>query len=260
MTTTLREAYDASAVAWGAGPDRVFDALAAALVAQGPNWQGLTVVDIGAGTGTATRRLAAAGARAVPVDAAVGMLSVARTAWPSSPVVGDALALPLRADSADAAVLGFVLNHLPRPAGALREAARVIRPGGWLLASTWARRDAHPIRAIVQNALGDRGWRPPDWYRGLKEGTAPLSDTAGTLGLLARDAGLADVVAAEVEVPVTATPRDLVEWRLGMPHTAPFVAELSRVDRTRLGQELQDAAAALPPLVCTIVVLVSRVA
>jgi SAM-dependent methyltransferase len=150
----------------------------------------LTVLDSGAGSGPATRRLAAAGARAVPVDAAVGMLGVARQAWPCTPVGGDALALPLLADSADAAVLGFVLNHLSRPAEALREAARVIRPGGWLLASTWARRDAHPIRETVQNALGDRGWRMPDWYRGLKEGTAPLSDTAEGLGWLARDAGV----------------------------------------------------------------------
>ena len=147
--TTLREAYDASAGAWGAGPDLVFDALAAALLARGPDWSGLTVLDIGAGSGTATRRLAAAGARAVPVDASAGMLSVARRAWPCTPVVGDALALPLLAGSADAAVLGFVLNHLSQPADALREAARVIRPGGWLLASTWARRDALPIREIV---------------------------------------------------------------------------------------------------------------
>ena len=257
--TTLREAYDASADAWGAGPDRVFDALAAALLDRGPGWRGLTVLDIGAGSGPATRRLAAAGARAVPVDAAVGMLGVARQAWPCTPVGGDALALPLLADSADAAVLGFVLNHLSRPAEALREAARVIRPGGWLLASTWARRDAHPIRETVQNALGDRGWRMPDWYRGLKEGTAPLSDTAEGLGWLARDAGLSEVVAAEVKAPVAATPRDLVEWRLGMPHTAPFVAELSPVARTNLRQELHDAAAGMPPLVCTIVVLVSRV-
>jgi SAM-dependent methyltransferase len=258
--TTLREAYDASAAAWEAGPDLVFDALAAALLARGPDWRSLTVLDIGAGSGTATRRLAAAGARAVPVDAALGMLSVARHAGPCTPVVGDALALPLLADSADAAVLGFVLNHLSRPAVALREAARVVRPRGWVLATTWARRDAHPIREIVQNALGDRGWRTPEWFRVLKEATAPLSDTAGALGLLARDAGLTEVATAEVEVPVAATPRDLVEWRLGMPHTAPFVAELSRMEQRQLWLELHDAAAVAPPLVCTIVVLVSRVA
>lgn len=227
--TTLREAYDASATAWGAGPDLVFDALAAALLARGPDWRGLTVLDIGAGSGTATRRLADAGARAVPVDAAVGMLSGARQSWPCTPVVADALALPLLAACADAAVLGFLLNHLSRPGEALREAARVTRAGGWLLASTWARRDAHPIREIVQDALGNRGWRSPDWYRVLKEATAPLSDTAGALGLLARDAGLTDVVVAELAVPVAGTARDLVERRLGMPHTTPFVRGSSRM-------------------------------
>jgi SAM-dependent methyltransferase len=258
--TTLREAYDTSARAWGAGPDLVFGALAAALLARGPDWRGLTVVDIGAGSGTATRRLAAAGARAVPVDAAVGMLGLARRTCPCAPVAGDALALPLLADSADAAVLGFVLNHLSRPVEALREAARVVRPGGWVLATTWDRRDTHPVRDLVLDALRDRGWRMPEWYRVLKEGTAPLSDSAEALELLARDAGLAEATATEVEVPVAATPDDLVQWRLGMPHTAPFVAQLSGVERTRLCQELHDAAALAPPLVCTIVVLVSRVA
>ena len=257
--TTAREAYDASAAAWSDGPDLVFGALAAALLARGPRWSGLHVVDIGAGTGTATRRLGAAGARVTAVDAAPEMLRVTRRRYLCCPVVGDALALPLRAGSVDAAVLGFVLNHLARPGDALREAARVVRPGGWVLGSTWARRDEHAIREIVQDALLDRGWCPPSWYLSLKKATTPLTDTADALGELGRTAGLADVAADEIEVPVDATAHELVQWRLGMAHTAPFVAGLPALEQRQLWHQLQEAALPLPPLVCRIVVLVSRV-
>ena len=257
--TTLREAYDASAIAWGGGPDRVYGTLAEALLVRGPRWAGLHVVDIGAGTGTATRRLSAAGAQVVAVDVAVEMLAVARARCACTVVAGDACALPLRDGAAGAAVLGFVLNHLSRPAAALREAARVVRPGGWVLASTGSRDDGHPVREIVQQALLDRGWRVPEWYQAVKEATTPLSDTAAALGRLARSAGLAEVDTSEVAIRVPVTAGDLLGWRLGMPHTAPFVDALAPAEQRRLWQELQDAAAPLPPLVCRLNVLVSRV-
>jgi SAM-dependent methyltransferase len=256
--TSLTAVYDGGAAAWGEGPDQVFGALAGALLSSGPSWQGLDVADIGAGTGTATRRLLAAGARVVPVDASAEMLAVARGLCACSPVVGDARGLPLRTDSADAAVLGYVLNHLHRPADALREAVRVVRSGGWVLASTWARDNDQPVREVVQQALQQRGWKVPDWYTVLKDSTAPLSDTAEALGLLAGEAGLVDVVTERVEVAVPASARDQLEWRLGMPHTAPFVATLTPADQFELWAELMTAD--LPPLTCAVVHLVARVA
>jgi ubiquinone/menaquinone biosynthesis C-methylase UbiE len=164
--SALREAYDSAADAWGDGPDRVFGTLAEALLARGPVWRGLQVLDVGAGTGTATRRLVDAGAAVVPTDAATGMLAVARARCACSPVAADAMALPVRSGAVDAVVMGFVLNHLPEPAAALAEAARVVRRGGWVLASTWAREDDHPVRHLVEAALVARGWQPPPAAQG----------------------------------------------------------------------------------------------
>jgi SAM-dependent methyltransferase len=256
--TSLKAVYDGSAAAWGTGPDRVFDALAGSLLSRVPLWQGLDVVDIGAGTGTATRRLLAAGARVVPVDASAEMLAVARGVCACSPVVGDARRLPLVTGSADAAVLGFVLNHLHRPADALREAARVVHAEGWVLASTWARANEQPVREVVHEALHQRGWQVPDWYTVLKDSTTPLSDTAEALDLLAGEAGLVQVVTEQVQVAVPATAHDQLEWRLGMPHTAPFVASLTPGEQFDLWAELTTVD--LPPLTCDVIHLIGRVA
>lgn len=258
-SVALREAYDSAADAWGDGPDRVFGALAEALLTRGPAWRGLQVLDVGAGTGTATRRLVAAGAAVVPTDAATGMLSVARARCACHPVVADALALPVRSGAVDAVVLGFVLNHLPEPEAALAEAARVVRPGGWVLASTWAREDDHPVRHLVEAALVARGWEPPDWYLDLKGQTALLTDNTAGLATAARNAGLAAIDATRVDVKVPLAAPELVGWRLGMPHSAPFVAGLAETDRAALRAGLEQAAAELPPLVCRTVMLTARV-
>lgn len=254
----LTAAYDTSAVQWSEGPDRVFGVLADALLGTGPSWAGCEVVDVGAGTGTATRRLQIGGARVVSVDLSLGMLTAARQRCECSPVVGDALALPLRTESVDGAVLCFVLNHLSQPTEALREAARVVRPGGRVMASTWLRDNQQPVREVVHEALRRRGWTVPDWYSVLKDGTTPLSDTAEALAKVAHAAGLVDIASEHVEIAVPVSAHDQLEWRLGMPHTAPFVRRLTVAQRAGLWAEL--ATAELPPLSCQVIHLVGRVA
>jgi ubiquinone/menaquinone biosynthesis C-methylase UbiE len=49
------------------------------------------------------------------------------------PTQGDATELPYEDGSIDAVVLNAVLGEIPEPAAALREVARVLRPGGRLL-------------------------------------------------------------------------------------------------------------------------------
>lgn len=87
------------------------------------------LVDLAGGTGRA------ASAVAVPhrlvVDAAAGMLR--RVPAEISAVRGDARAIPLADETADAVVIVDALHHLPDPDRVFEEVHRVLRPGGVLV-------------------------------------------------------------------------------------------------------------------------------
>jgi SAM-dependent methyltransferase len=87
------------------------------------------VLEAGAGTGAASKALAARRARPIAMDLSYGMLAWSATARPPS-AVADIRAVPLAADSVDDAGGAFVLNHLTDPGAGLAELARVTRPAG----------------------------------------------------------------------------------------------------------------------------------
>ncbi|MFJ8882700.1 class I SAM-dependent methyltransferase [Streptomyces sp. NPDC102402] len=94
--------------------------------------RGARVVDVGAGTGIATRLLRDRGARVTAVEPGPGMAGELRRALPSLPVVrGDGNRLPLATASADLITYAQAW-HWTDPALALPEALRVLRPGGAL--------------------------------------------------------------------------------------------------------------------------------
>jgi len=98
---------------------------------------GLDLLDVGCGPGTLTADLAArvAPGRVLGLDASADPLDEARTAAGRVGVevtfaVGDVYALDLPDDSFDVVHAHQVLQHLTDPVAALREMARVCRPGG----------------------------------------------------------------------------------------------------------------------------------
>ena len=97
----------------------------------------LVVGDLGCGTGQLTETVAPHVKRVIAVDGSAEMLDAARRRLAEHPNVdvrqGDLESLPLDAGELDAAMLSLVLHYAPDPALALREVARVMRPGGRLL-------------------------------------------------------------------------------------------------------------------------------
>ncbi len=98
---------------------------------------GEKVLDLAAGTAVSTVELARSGAWCVAADFSVGMLA-AGGARPVPKVAGDATRLPFGDAVFDAVTISFGLRNVADRAAALREMARVTRPGGRLVVCEFA--------------------------------------------------------------------------------------------------------------------------
>lgn len=98
------------------------------------------VLELGAGTGKLTEQLLARGCRVTATDPSESMLSrLVRRAPGARAAAGTAEQVPLRARSVDLVVAAQAFHWFDAEA-ALREVARVLRPGGQL-AVVWSSRD-----------------------------------------------------------------------------------------------------------------------
>lgn len=247
--------------AWAEGPGPVYDLLAAELVSASRHpLAGMLVLDVGAGAGAASRAVTSAGGCPVAVDASLDMLRHDQSRRPPA-AVGDGRQLPFKDGAFDAVVTAFVLSHVPDPLEVVREARRVSRPGGVILASSFSSRSSHPSKAQVEDVAAHWGWRPPPWYQRLKEEFEPRVANGEAMAELARKAGLHDVVLEEREVTTGInSPEALVAWRLGMGHVAPFVKALPEPERARFVRQARAAVGDQPqPLRPVVLILSSRV-
>ncbi len=83
-------------------------------------------------------------------------------------VAGDVMKLPFPDEAFDAIHASALLQHLPDPLGALREARRVARPGAVIgvTDADWDGELLHPTNAVLQRSREVARW--------LREGTSPL--------------------------------------------------------------------------------------
>ncbi|NJC64337.1 demethylmenaquinone methyltransferase [Planosporangium flavigriseum] len=148
---------------------------------------GERVLDLGAGTGVSTEELARSGAYAVGADLSLGMLQAGHQHRPEVPLLaGDALALPFADATFDAVTISFALRNIVDADAALREMARVTRPGGRLVVCEFSHPTVAPFRtaymSYLMRALPEVARRVasnPDAYVYLAESIRAWPDQAG---------------------------------------------------------------------------------
>ncbi|MGA2017690.1 MAG: class I SAM-dependent methyltransferase [Opitutaceae bacterium] len=162
--TQVAEYWEANAETWTrharAGYDIYRDALnTPSFLAMLPPVRGLDGLDIGCGEGSNTRRLAELGARMSAIDIAPTFIRHAQAEERRDPLgidfrTGDAMALPFGDRLFDFATAFMALMDMPDQGLALREAHRVLRPGGFLQFSILHPCFAPPHRKVLRRRDG----------------------------------------------------------------------------------------------------------
>jgi demethylmenaquinone methyltransferase/2-methoxy-6-polyprenyl-1,4-benzoquinol methylase len=137
---------------------------------------GCRALDLACGTGDIAFAIAARGARVVGLDVTPRMIALAQekraAGERTSFLVGDMMALPFPDASFDLVTTGYGLRNVPVLEPAVKEIARVLRPGGRLLSLDFNRPDNAIVRGVYLAYLhvvgGALGWalhRDADTYR-----------------------------------------------------------------------------------------------
>jgi ubiquinone/menaquinone biosynthesis C-methylase UbiE len=132
---------------------------------------GRIAADIGAGSGFVTEGLLQRGLRVIAVDRSEAMIAEMRKKFGTDATVdyriGDAESLPLPDESVDYAFGNMYLHHVESPAAAIREMARILRPGGRLVITDLDRHDFDFLR--TEHCDRWMGFDRPDVARWLVE-------------------------------------------------------------------------------------------
>jgi ubiquinone/menaquinone biosynthesis C-methylase UbiE len=154
------------------------------------------MLDIGTGPGHIPLLICErnASARVIGLDCSKAMLAIAvkhlersRLRSRVSYLIGDAKRLPFADGAFDAVFSNTILHHLPEPADLLREAWRVVKPGGaFLIRDLFRPKDAATVEALVeQHCVGATAHQ-----RGLFRDSLHAALTPGELRALVNAVGL----------------------------------------------------------------------
>jgi ubiquinone/menaquinone biosynthesis C-methylase UbiE len=113
---------------------------------------GERLLDVASGPGHVAAAARSRGAQVIGVDFCEPMIERARERYPEIDFQqGDAQALEFGDQTFDIVTMSFGLLHLPRPDAGVREARRVLRPGGRFVFTLWA--EGGPGDRIVNEAI-----------------------------------------------------------------------------------------------------------
>ena len=200
------------------------------------------VLEVACGTGIVTSRLLArlgSAGRLVATDLNQGMLDHSRTRLPADPRlelrIADAQQLPFADASFDHYVCEFGIMFFPDKVGALREAARVLAPGGEVLINTWGPMEQNSFARIGHATIaGFFAKDPPTFYQ------TPFGwNDQDAIRAACKAAGFASVQIDVVDKATTAV--SAADFALGIVRGNPIAAAISE----RLGDVHERVIAAV---------------
>jgi SAM-dependent methyltransferase len=224
-------AFSTTADAYAATMAPALEPVAREVVRRARLLPGERVLDLGTGTGTAAGLAAGEGRHVTGLDAAPGMLEIARRTYPDLDFIeADFGAMPLPDATFDALLAVHALLFADDTVAALAEWRRVTRPGGRISLSVPGPQEASP--SSVLGSVYERF--------GIGFGNYPgASDVAGW----ATDAGWSDVVAdADETVAIPLADDDEFRTWTSVAARERATAGWSAEDRERLTRELMAAA------------------
>jgi SAM-dependent methyltransferase len=205
------------------------------------------VLETACGTGIVTRRLLETlpgGALLVASDLNEPMLAMARRTVGAAANVewvrADMCKLQFDDAGFDAVVCQFGLMFVPDKPAAVREARRVLKPGGSFLLTTWGPLDRNPVVGLAHHTLGALFPDDPPQY--LARAPFGYGDPDALADLLVAG-GFGDVVVDVVE-KAASSPRAR-ELAIGLIEGYPLVDEIKLRGEARLPEAVTAVAQAI---------------
>ena len=225
---------------WAAYGEQICLPLHGAALDAGHVTTGTRLLDAGCGAGLLALLASLRGAHVSAIDAAVPLLAVVRERVPAADVrEGDLEALPFDDASFDAVTAVNSIFYAADMAMAMRELARVVRPGGRVVITAWGPPERCEVLTDLFSAVAPLMPPPPPGNPPAHPGA--LSQPGELAGVLQR-AGLRVVDEGEAACPIV-FPNAEISWRahrsagpnqLAIAHSgeAAVRAVFADVDRT----------------------------
>jgi ubiquinone/menaquinone biosynthesis C-methylase UbiE len=177
--------------------------------------RGKHALEVGCGTGLILGRVAEFASHAAGIDLSGGMLAKA-AARGLAVAQASATELPIKTASVDVAYSFKVLAHIPDIQGAMREMARVVRPGGYVIAEFYNARSLRrlvkavkPPTAVSEQTHDEHVYTRYDDARAIRSYLPPELDWVATRGIR-----VITPVAAVLRVPLLGAAVRWAEHRL----------------------------------------------
>ena len=225
----------------------IFEPYAADLVNRLRSRSVARVLEIAAGTGVVTRKLASVLPESVAIvatDLNQSMLDLASEVGTHRPVAwrqADAMQLPFEDSSFDAVVCQFGVMFFPEKPRAFSEARRVLEPGGVFIFNVWDRIEENEFAYTVTKAL--ESLFPTDPPRFMARTPHGYHDRA----VIEQDLKRGGFVASPEIVTIAARSRASSPRipAIAFCQGTPLRSEIEARDKSRLGEATDTAAAAV---------------